>query len=138
MPPEALDRIVDAPEDAEMPSTNSTEEGRRWDAYSVGILISAIFNRTASPYPALEDKTVIVKVLLHDLRPDPPTVLSNEFLELLRNLVAKDPTQRPTLVSVFDKLGELEKPADARGRPRAFQPLEEIVTMPLLPGQAHV
>ena len=99
MPPEALNN-------SSMPPT--LEHAKAWDAYSFAILVAVVFMRDRVPYAGMDNRAVMVQVLVHGLRPSRPTVLSDEYMELLAVLWNEDPALRPSFDMILDRLDSLQ------------------------------
>eukprot|EP00750_Incisomonas_marina_P016460 INCI19132.13.p1 GENE.INCI19132.13~~INCI19132.13.p1 ORF type:complete len:802 (-),score=119.21 INCI19132.13:464-2869(-) len=104
MPPEALSGLADAPADVAVPEPATVELAKKWDVYGFGCLIAAMLNQSAVPYPELDERVVMVKVLLGDLRPEVPEFLGPAMRDLLQLMWLTDPGQRPDMDAVVDTL----------------------------------
>jgi len=124
MPPEALNDSKD--------SHISLTFAKAWDVYSYAILIASVFIRDKVPYPGMANRAVMVqvqhrfdfychgfdfltrlklvcsKVLVHNMRPERPNVMSEGFYAFLTELWHQDPSERPEFDQVLERLDELK------------------------------
>eukprot|EP00750_Incisomonas_marina_P006980 INCI14746.13.p1 GENE.INCI14746.13~~INCI14746.13.p1 ORF type:complete len:150 (-),score=9.53 INCI14746.13:32-481(-) len=104
MPPEALSSLAGTPANETDRPCVTLDQAKAWDTYSFGCLVACVFNCCVAPYPQLDERVVMVKVLLSDLRPEPPIVLTNVLQNLLATMWDKSPAKRPSMEQVLDEL----------------------------------
>ena len=108
MPPEALSGLAQTPQGVDVPAPATVELAKAWDTYSLACLAACLFNCCALPYPDLDERVVMVRVLIDDLRPEMPAPLGELLQKLLVRMWAKDPANRPDSCSVRQALEEAE------------------------------
>jgi len=114
MPPEALNGMVKAPSAIDKkhgsidPAT--LDLAKAWDCYSFALLVAALFNRDDVPFPDLDERLLVVRVLMHDERPTLPIVLSRKFHKLLKRWWHQQASKRPTFGTILDEIDALKEP----------------------------
>ena len=91
-------------------------KSKAWDSFGFAVLIAGLFNRTVDPYAGMAPRKVMIEVLLRELRPPLPTVLSPQFHKLLVSMWQQDAAKRPTMSNVLDALDDLNHPFSPRGQ----------------------
>lgn len=108
MPPEALSGLAQTPQGVDVPAPATVELAKAWDTYSLACVAACMFNCSALPYPELDERVVMVRVLIDDLRPEMPAPLGEQLHKLLLRMWAKDPADRPDISCVRQALEEAE------------------------------
>ena len=91
-------------------SDNLGEAATAWDVYSFAVLVASLFNRSVDPHPGLQQHKVVLAILLNDLRPSLPSVLSKEFHGLLTKMWQRNFPDRPTFEQVLNELDAIAAP----------------------------
>ena len=76
------------------------------DTYSFGVLLAAVFNEQ-EPFEGLSPTVIIAQVLTGTLRPEVPTVLTDEAAAFLRLMWHADPRKRPWFPEIAARLDDL-------------------------------
>lgn len=114
MPPEAMgvnvEEAIDDPFGVIENALSSGYDGRKWDVYSLGVLFYTVWTRER-PFSHLNNHQVLYAVSEQGVVPAPPWPSTGEeppaYLDnLMQEMWARDPHDRPTMERVAHTLGD--------------------------------